>query len=103
MGRVADMPGAHDVCWTIDLDDVGFVVQCRCAQLFTGDDETAAREEHAAHVDRATRHTGRDPILYHAQNPCLPAQSKGHKLDLIEIDSQPARSRAWWRRLLRRR
>ncbi|WP_100454680.1 hypothetical protein [Mycobacteroides abscessus] len=93
----------HDILWTLDWDWLGFTVGCECGDRFTGDDENAAREEHAAHVDRVTQHAGQDPVLYHARNPYLPARSKGHnRLDLIEIDGQqPARPRAWWRRLLR--
>lgn len=95
------IPTPHDILWYLDMGDGGYVVQCRCKRWFTGDDENAAREEHAAHVDRATRHAGQDPVLHHAPNPYLPPYSKGHnRLDLIEIDGQPARSRAWWRRLL---
>lgn len=96
------IPTPHDILGYLDMGDMGYVMQCGCKQWFTGDDENAAREEHAAHVDRVTRRAGQDPVLYHARNPYLPAHSKGHnRLDLIEIDGQPARPRAWWRRLLR--
>ncbi|MDO2989274.1 hypothetical protein [Mycobacteroides abscessus] len=53
------IPTPHDILWYLDMGDVGYVVQCRCKRRFTGDDENAAREEHAAHVNQhANPHHG---------------------------------------------